>query len=86
MVKGLQLALVYMGTVLFDNEQYVFKFKTILLFLVFLFVCFSNGGGVEDYKCELNGGGSVMFNLSPPFQANLLHEQIQICIPSTLGP
>ena len=42
--------------------------------------------GVEDYKCELNGGGSVMFNLSPPFQANFLHEQIQICSPSTLGP
>ena len=48
MVKELQLAVVYMGTVLFGSEQCVFKLKKILLFLVFLFVCFSNGGGVED--------------------------------------
>ena len=23
---------------------------------------------MEDYKCELNSGGSVMFNFPPPFK------------------
>ena len=41
---------------------------------------------MEDYKCELNSGGSVMFNLPPHLQGNLLHEHFQICCSSILGP